>query len=222
MIGELFANLDLEWLELFERINAKEEITSILSRITNFEEVYPDQADIFRVFQLVKPSAIKVVILGQDPYHGPNQANGIAFSVKTGVKMPPSLRNIFRELKSDLNIDRTETDLSDWVKQGVFLLNSSLTVQKNKPGSHSKLGWENIIIKILQELCTINPKIIFCLWGNQAKKIYNNIRCIGVEVLASAHPSPFSFKRGFENSKPFSKINALLFANNQSVIKWSN
>lgn len=218
----LFLGLDQTWLDLFKKNNIKEDITQILAKIPDFKDVYPQPSEIFGVFKLIKPAEIKVIIIGQDPYHGKSQANGIAFSVCRDQKTPPSLRNIFKELQSDLNITRKNNDLQDWVRQGVFLINSCLTVQKNQPASHTDLGWEKVIIKIIDQLCQNNSKLIFCLWGNHAKKIYNNISYQNENVIVSAHPSPFSFKRGFEGSKPFSKINQLLRKSEQKEIVWND
>ncbi|WP_370456485.1 uracil-DNA glycosylase [Spiroplasma sp. BIUS-1] len=214
--------LSKEWLELFEKENIYKDIESILKKIKNYENIYPPKEDIFRVFKLINPKDIKVIIIGQDPYHGPNQANGIAFSVSNEVKAPPSLKNIFKELKNDLDIDHFKNnDLSNWVRQGVFLINSCLTVEKGEPNSHKNFGWDVVVTKILNEINKNNKDIIYCLWGNYAKKIYNSfVYKENEKVIFSAHPSPFSFKRGFENSKPFSKINEMLKNINQDVINW--
>ncbi len=165
-----------------------------------------------------------MIIIGQDPYHGPNQDNGIAFSVSNSVKMPPSLKNIFKELKYDLNIDNFKNnDLSNWVRQGVFLINYCLTVEKGNPNSHKDLGWDKVILKILNKINEINRDIIYCLWGNYAKKLYNSLVYKDkAKIIYSAHPSTFSFKKGFEKSKPFSKINSMLKNSNKKIINWEN
>ncbi|WP_158637916.1 uracil-DNA glycosylase [Spiroplasma monobiae] len=214
--------LDQEWIDLFLKKDIYKDIESILNKIEDFENVYPPQEDIFRVFKIIKPKDIKVVIIGQDPYHGPQQANGIAFSVSNNVKTPPSLKNIFKELKSDLDIDHfNNNDLLGWVKQGVFLINSCLTVKKGEPNSHKNLGWDKVILKILDEINNFNKDIIYCLWGNYAKKIYNSLVYKNEKkIIFSAHPSPFSFKNGFEKSNPFSKINLMLKSTNQKEINW--
>ncbi|WP_041618340.1 uracil-DNA glycosylase [Spiroplasma diminutum] len=215
--------LDREWIDLFSQNNIVEDIENILTKIEDYKEIYPPKEDIFRVFKLIKPSEIKVIIIGQDPYHGENQANGIAFSVYNKVKTPPSLKNIFKELKNDLNIDHFDNnDLSNWVKQGVFLINSCLTVEKGNPNSHKDLGWDKVILKILNNLTINNKDIIYCLWGNYAKKLYNSLVYKNEQMtIFSAHPSPFSYKNGFENSKPFSKINNILELNNNKKIDWN-
>ncbi|AGR40725.1 uracil-DNA glycosylase [Spiroplasma taiwanense] len=221
---EIFEKIDIEWIQIFKKNGIKNDIFSIFSKIKNINNIFPEPQEIFSVFKLIKPSEIKVIILGQDPYHGENQANGIAFSVSNRVKTPPSLRNIFKELKNDLGISHFENnDLSMWVKQGVFLLNTSLTVEKGLPNSHKNLGWNNVIIKILKAVNEFNNNIIYCLWGNYAKNLYNNLINGDNKIencIFSSHPSPFSYKNGFENSKPFSKINDLLVKKNQKAINW--
>ncbi|WP_425289577.1 uracil-DNA glycosylase [Spiroplasma endosymbiont of Dioctria linearis] len=216
--------LPKEWIDLFSDKDIIKDIENILNKIESFEYIYPKKDDIFRVFKLIKPKDIKVIIIGQDPYHGKKQANGIAFSVSNSVRTPPSLKNIFKELKSDLGIDHFQNnDLSNWVKQGVFLINSSLTVEKGLPNSHKDLGWDKVILKILNEINNLNENIIYCLWGNFAKKLYNSLVFKNEEkIIFSAHPSPFSFKNGFENSKPFSKINSMLKKNNDEEIYWED
>nr|WP_211282848.1 uracil-DNA glycosylase [Spiroplasma floricola] len=220
----MIEQLPKEWIELFLQDNIYNEIEVVLKKIENFENIYPLKEDIFKVFKLIKPKDIKVIIIGQDPYHGPNQANGIAFSVSNNVKTPPSLKNIFKELKSDLNIDHFKNnDLSNWVSQGVFLINSCLTVEKGNPNSHKDLGWDKIILKILNKINEINKDIIYCLWGNYAKKLYNSLVYKDErKIIYSPHPSPFSFKKGFEDSKPFSKINLMLKNINKKIINWEN
>ncbi|WP_339029920.1 uracil-DNA glycosylase [Spiroplasma endosymbiont of Cantharis nigra] len=220
----ILKELPKEWMDLFSAKDIIKDIESIFNNIESFENIYPEKDDIFRVFKLIKPKDIKVIIIGQDPYHGKKQANGIAFSVSNNVRTPPSLKNIFKELKSDLGIDHFQNnDLSNWVKQGVFLINSSLTVEKGIPNSHKDLGWNKVILKILNEINNLNENIIYCLWGNFAKKLYNSLVCKNEKkIIFSAHPSPFSFKRGFENSKPFSKINLMLKNNNEEKIYWED
>ncbi len=220
----ILKELPKEWIDLFSDKDIIKDIENILNKIESFEYIYPKKDDIFRVFKLIKPKDIKVIIIGQDPYHGKKQANGIAFSVSNSVRTPPSLKNIFKELKSDLGIDHFQNnDLSNWVKQGVFLINSSLTVEKGLPNSHKDLGWDKVILKILNEINNLNENIIYCLWGNFAKKLYNSLVFKNEEkIIFSAHPSPFSFKNGFENSKPFSKINSMLKKNNDEEIYWED
>lgn len=182
--------------------------------------VYPKKEDLFKALRLLNYADVKVVIVGQDPYHGEGEAHGLAFSVPEGIKIPPSLRNIFKELNNDLDIIRTKTDLTDWEKSGVLLLNSVLTVKKDTPGSHSKLGWQIFTDEIIKKLNERNKPLVFILWGNYAISkevlITNNKHL----VIKSVHPSPLSASRGFFGSKPFSKINDFLENNNIKKIEW--
>lgn len=182
--------------------------------------VYPKDVDVFKALRLTNYDSVKVVIIGQDPYHDENEANGLAFSVNNGVKAPPSLKNIFKELYNDLNIKRTNTDLSDWAKDGVLLLNSILTVVKDRPLSHKNIGWEQLTDNIIELLNKKEEPIVFILWGNYArskKVLINNKRHL---VIEGVHPSPLSASRGFFGSKPFSKTNSFLESNGISKIKW--
>ena len=182
--------------------------------------IYPKYENIFNALKLTDYDDVKVVILGQDPYHGENEAHGLSFSVTDGVKMPPSLRNIFKELENDLNIKRNKTDLTDWAKQGVLLLNAILTVVKDTPLSHKDKGWEIFTDKIIEELGKREEPIVFILWGNYArskKKLISNKNHL---IIESAHPSPLSASRGFFGSCPFSKTNDFLKKNNIDEIKW--
>lgn len=195
-----------------------------LVRFLNIENktktIFPKSEDLFRALKLTDYKDVNVVILGQDPYHGEKEANGLCFSVNHGVQSPPSLQNIFKELKSDLNIIRTDTDLSDWAKQGILLLNTVLTVEKDKAFSHRGKGWEMFTDRIIEKLNEKDDPIVFVLWGNAArskKALLTNKKHMIVE---SAHPSPLSYNKGFKDSKPFSKINALLKSVNKSEIKW--
>lgn len=182
--------------------------------------VYPKKEDLFKALRLLNYADVKVVIVGQDPYHGEGEAHGLAFSVPEGIKIPPSLRNIFKELNNDLDIVRTKTDLTDWEKSGVLLLNSVLTVKKDTPGSHSKLGWQIFTDEIIKKLNERNKPLVFILWGNYAISkevlITNNKHL----VIKSVHPSPLSASRGFFGSKPFSKTNDFLENNNIKKIEW--
>lgn len=185
--------------------------------------LYPPAEQIFSAFHLAPLKSIKVVILGQDPYHGPGQAHGLSFSVPSGIKkLPPSLKNIYKELNSDLGLPIATTgDLSPWAQQGVLLLNAMLTVEQKNAGSHQKQGWEvftNRVIELVSEYC---ENVVFVLWGAYAQKkemlIDTNKHC----VLKGIHPSPLSAHRGFFGSKPFSHINQYLKDNGCAVIDWS-
>lgn len=182
--------------------------------------IYPNRGNIYRALKLTSYNDVKVVILGQDPYHGENEANGLCFSVNNGVKIPPSLRNIFNELYDDIGIKRNNTDLSDWANQGILLLNTVLTVRKDTPFSHRGIGWEKFTDKIISLLNDKESPIIFILWGNAAiekkKLITNKIHYI----IESTHPSPLSYYRGFKGSKPFSEVNNILKSVNKDEIKW--
>ena len=182
--------------------------------------VYPPKRDILRALKLTDYNDVKVVILGQDPYHGENEANGLSFSVNEGIKLPPSLKNIYKELYDDLGITKTTGDLTSWANQGVLLLNSVLTVLKDTPTSHSKIGWQEYTDAIIKKLNEREKPIVFVLWGSYArskKVLITNKRHL---VLESVHPSPLSAYRGFFGSKPFSKINAFLEKNNIEKIEW--
>ena len=186
----------------------------------NKKEIYPKYNNIFNALRYTDYDDVKVVILGQDPYHGYNEAHGLSFSVKKGTPMPPSLQNIFKELENDLNIKKTDSDLTSWAKQGVFLLNSIMTVEKDKPLSHKDKGWEIFTDNIIKCLNEREKPIVFVLWGSYArskKVLITNKRHL---VLESVHPSPLSAYRGFFGSKPFSKINAFLEKNNIEKIEW--
>lgn len=182
--------------------------------------IYPKNEDLFKALKETSYNDTKVVILGQDPYHGENEANGLCFSVNHGIKTPPSLQNIFKELKNDLGIIRTDTDLIDWAKQGILLLNTVLTVEKDKAFSHRDKGWEIFTDEIIKKLNEKNDPIVFVLWGSAAKSkkalLTNNIH----KIVESAHPSPLSYYRGFSGSKPFSKVNNLLKSVNKVEIRW--
>ena len=183
--------------------------------------IYPNEKDIFNAFNYTPFAKVKVVILGQDPYHGNGQAHGLSFSVPNGVKTPPSLRNIFKELQADLNVPISSNgNLSHWAKQGVLLLNTTLTVREKKAGSHQKLGWENFTDKIIEKISKKKEGIIFLLWGAFAQRKSILIDAKKHHVLTAAHPSPFSAYRGFFGCKHFSKTNGILIKNNQQPIDW--
>ena len=182
--------------------------------------IFPEYKNIFNSLRLTDYDDVKVVIIGQDPYHGEGEAHGLCFSVQEGIKMPPSLGNIFKELKSDLGIIRTKTDLTDWAKQGVLLLNAIMTVEKDKPLSHKDKGWEIFTDNIIKYLNEREKPVIFVLWGSYARSKKELIDLDKHFVIESAHPSPLSASRGFIGSKPFSKINNILKETNQEIIKW--
>ena len=192
-----------------------------INQLYDKKVVYPEQDNIFKALKLTPYSNVKVVIVGQDPYHGENEANGLSFSVSPGIKLPPSLKNIYKELYDDLKIDRKDNgDLTDWAEQGVLLLNTVLTVEKDKPASHRNIGWELLTDYIIKTLNEKKEPIVFILWGNFAKnkaKLITNQRHL---IITSSHPSPFSARYGFFGSKPFSKANNFLISNDIRPIKW--
>ena len=182
--------------------------------------IYPEYKDIFNALRYTDYDDVKVVILGQDPYHGEHEAHGLSFSVKEGIPMPPSLRNIFKELKDDIGVDRTQTDLTDWAKQGVLLLNSIMTVVKDTPLSHKDKGWEIFTDSIITKLGEREKPLVFILWGNYARSKKVLIKNKNHLIIENVHPSPLSASRGFFGSKPFSKTNEFLEKNGISKINW--
>lgn len=185
------------------------------------QDIYPKGAHIFRAFDSVQFEKVKVVILGQDPYHGPGQANGLCFSVDNGIPLPPSLRNIFKELCQDLKMDQTpSSDLGTWAEQGVLLLNSTLTVRKNLAGSHQGKGWEIFTNSVIQKLNAHRENIVYMLWGSYAQKKANFLNEKRNLVLKSVHPSPLSAHRGFFGNGHFSRANEYLSKTGQRPIVW--
>ena len=183
---------------------------------------YPAGKDLFKAFNLTPLDQLKVVILGQDPYHGPNQAHGLCFSVPDTIKPPPSLMNIFKELTDDLGIKtkRANGNLESWARQGVFLLNTTLTVEKSKPLSHQKLGWDIFTDKVISVINEVKDHVVFILWGSFAQNKKDLIDSNKHLILTAPHPSPLSAHRGFFGSKPFSKTNAFLVSKQIDIIQW--
>jgi uracil-DNA glycosylase len=185
------------------------------------EAVYPKSDDVFKALHLTPYSKVKVVILGQDPYHGPGQAHGLSFSVPSGVALPPSLVNIFKELSSDLGTKPPESgDLSGWAKQGVLLLNAVLTVRARQAASHQNQGWEKFTDAILQSISDKPEHVVFILWGSFARAKKTLIDEKRHTIIESPHPSPLSAYSGFFGSKPFSRTNQALNAHHQKPINW--
>jgi uracil-DNA glycosylase len=183
--------------------------------------IYPEYDKIFRAFNLLTPTKVKVVIIGQDPYHGPNQANGLAFSVSPISKIPPSLVNIYKELVSDIGCEYPSNgDLESWAMQGVLMINSVLTVERGCPNSHKNKGWEEFTDSVIRRLSQYNEHIVFVLWGNPSQKKAILIDERKHLVLKAPHPSPLSAYRGFFGSKPFSKINNYLKEYKNEEISW--
>jgi len=203
--------------------------TANMSRLFQFiqeerlqKEIFPAQDLVFNAFNLTALSKLKVVILGQDPYHNIGQAHGLSFSVPKGIAIPPSLKNIYTELSTDIPgfQQPKHGDLTTWATQGVLLLNATLTVRAHEPGSHQKKGWEQFTDQIIQQLSDQCPHIVFLLWGNYAIKKSVLINQQKHLILTSVHPSPLSVYRGFFGSKPFSKTNAFLVKNHLEPIDW--
>lgn len=194
----------------------------IINHEYDTKTIYPPKEDIFAALKNTPFKDVKVVIVGQDPYHGEGEAMGLSFSVHDGIKLPPSLKNIYQELKDDLGYEPVKSgDLTKWTKEGVLLLNATLTVVKDTPNSHSKLGWglfTDYIIKVLNEK---EEPVVFILWGNFARSKKEFITNKKHLVIESAHPSPFSARNGFFGSRPFSKTNEFLKKNNIEEIDWN-
>lgn len=183
--------------------------------------IFPPKNYIFNALKLTPYSNVKVVIVGQDPYHGVGEAHGLSFSVQKGIKVPPSLQNIYKELYDDLKVPiRNDGDLTDWAKEGVLLLNAVLTVVKDMPASHRNLGWERLTDYIIKVLNEKEEPVVFILWGNFAKEKAKYITNPKHLIITSPHPSPFSARYGFFGSKPFSKANEFLEKNNRGKIDW--
>ena len=184
--------------------------------------IFPPKDYIFNALKLTPYNNTKVVIVGQDPYHGEGEAHGLSFSVQEGIKIPPSLQNIYKELYDDLNIPIAKTgDLTKWAKEGVLLLNAVLTVEKDKPASHRNIGWERLTDYIIKLLNEKEEPVVFILWGNFAKEKAKYITNKRHLIIASPHPSPFSARNGFFGSKPFSKTNNFLKEHNLKEIDWN-
>jgi len=186
------------------------------------KEIYPKSSEIFNAFNHCDFNEVKVVIIGQDPYHGKGQANGLCFSVNNNIPKPPSLVNIFKELENDLSkkFDSENGNLERWARQGVFLLNTTLTVEKNKPMSHSTIGWDIFTDKVIEILNKDSENLVFILWGNHAQKKIEKINISNHMIIKSVHPSPLSAHRGFFGSKPFTKTNNYLKSKHISEINW--
>ena len=186
------------------------------------QEVYPPGPLIFNAFNSTDLETVKVVIIGQDPYHGPGQAHGLSFSVQKGIKPPPSLINIYKEIETDLGISmpRGNGDLSHWANQGVLLLNASLTVRANQPNSHSGIGWQTFTDQVIRLLSEQKNHLVFLLWGNFAKEKGQHIDEKKHLVLKAAHPSPFAADKGFFGCRHFSKTNEYLTKNGKEPIDW--
>ena len=213
-----------EWYEILQKEMQKEyflKLTNFIEKEYNNNVIYPPKHNVFNALNICSFKNIKVVILGQDPYHGYGQAHGLAFSVKQNIKTPPSLKNILKELTQDIKCDiPKKSDLSNWAKQGVLLLNSVLTVREKKAVSHQKKGWEIFTNNIVRTISQEKQGIIFMLWGNYAKEKMHFIDDSKHYILTAAHPSPLSAYNGFFGCKHFSKTNLILKQQNKKTINW--
>ena len=214
-----------DWDNILSDIYDKEYFQEIKEKVRyeyNNKIIFPPANKVFYALRMTSYKDTKVVILGQDPYHGVGEANGLAFSVNDGIRIPPSLQNIYKELNADLGINIPNTgNLEPWAREGVLLLNSVLTVEKDKPASHKNIGWETFTDSIIRKLNEKEEPVVFILWGNFAKSKKSLITNPKHLVLESSHPSPFSVHYGFFGSKPFSKTNEFLRKNNLKEIDWT-
>ena len=218
-------NFPYSWLEPLGKEFCEDFLLEMEQKFLKLEErgasIFPPKTSIFRALDLVNFSEAKVLILGQDPYHGLGQANGLSFSVNKEISIPPSLKNIFLELKNDINIPiSTHGDLTSWAVQKILLLNSALTVEEGAPNSHRKMGWEKLTNKIISRLSQ-RGNMIFVLWGQHAQKKYKLINQKQNHILIAPHPSPLSAYRGFFGCKHFSRINKILRDSGSSEINWN-
>ncbi|SMD17472.1 uracil-DNA glycosylase [Pedobacter nyackensis] len=218
--------IEESWLKVLNEEFKKPYMVALKAFLLEEEQkghtIYPESADIFNALNHIPFDQVKVVILGQDPYHGTGQAHGLSFSVQKGIKVPPSLRNIYKELATDIpgfSIP-AHGNLTQWANQGVLLLNATLTVRANEAGSHQKKGWETFTDKVITELSKKRSGLIFLLWGKYAQNKAALIDQTKHTIIAAAHPSPLSAYNGFLGSGPFSRTNAKLIEQGQSPINW--
>jgi uracil-DNA glycosylase len=213
-----------DWAELLETETEQpyyREMRALLVQEYESQTVYPKMEHVFNALHYTAYADVKAVILGQDPYHGPNQAHGLSFSVQPGVRVPPSLQNIYKELKEDMGCPIPQHGyLAPWAKQGVLLLNAVLTVQAGHPNSHQKIGWERFTDRIIAALNDRDKPVVFILWGKHAQNKAHFIDHTRHYVIATAHPSPFAARRGFFGSRPFSKTNEFLRSVGSQEIDW--
>lgn len=225
MTPQISPQIDPSWKqELKEEFNAPyfARLREFLLKEKQEQTIYPPGAQIFAAFNHTPFEAVNVVILGQDPYHGPGQANGLSFSVAKGVTQPPSLKNIFKEIHNDLGIDLPKNgDLSPWADQGVLMLNAVLTVRHKQPASHQKQGWETFTDAVIRTISDQKEGVIFMLWGNFAKSKQALIDQNKHHILTAAHPSPFSAHNGFFGCQHFSKANEILSKQGKQPIDWT-
>ncbi len=223
-VEKVIPKMPLQWANVLSKEFEKPyfmNLKKLLSIENKKHSIFPEKKNIFKSLELTPYFRVKVVIIGQDPYHGQGQANGLAFSVNNGVKIPPSLRNIFKELNRDLNIKKSlNGDLKNWANQGVLLLNSTLTVRSGEPNSHDYIGWGQFTNSIIQLLSDSKSGIVFLLWGKFAQEKTKLIDQNKHYILSTTHPSPFSAHKGFIGSNHFSDTNKILIRNNHTPIEW--
>ena len=201
--------------------NYYQELQAFVQKRRAEVRVFPEEKNVFNALELTPFESVKVVILGQDPYHGFGQAHGLSFSVQKGIPLPPSLKNIYKELQEDIGGELpTEGDLSHWAKQGVLLLNTVLTVEEGNANSHKGMGWERLTNRLIESLNKLKHPVIFILWGKPAQDKEKLITNPNHVLLKAPHPSPLSAYRGFFGSKPFSRVNDILMQQGQSPIRW--
>lgn len=212
------------WYELLKPELTSQQFKNLQDFLTeeyNTKKIYPTPENVFNALNLVKYNDVKVVIIGQDPYHQPGQAHGLSFSVQNGIKLPPSLVNIYKEIENEIGKKScTNGDLTAWAKQGVLLLNSVLTVRDSQPNSHKNMGWEKITSRVVELLSKREKPVVFLLWGANAIAIGKNIDRSKHLVLTCAHPSPLSAYNGFFGCNHFVKANEFLIKNNETPIEW--
>ena len=222
---DIWRMLPAPWREFLADTPAQkylEQTAEFLIRELNQATVYPPRDEWFTAFRLTPPQEVRAVILGQDPYHEEGQAHGLAFSVPAGVTVPPSLRNIFKELESDLGIRRPACgDLTNWAKNGVLLLNTVLTVRAGTAGSHAGRGWENFTDTVIKTLSATNSRRVFIFWGAWAGRKSELVETPRNKIISSPHPSPLSASRGFFGSRPFSTCNEFLAGCGADTIPWN-
>ena len=214
----------LTWNEILAEEMQKDyyqDLQAFVQKRRDEVRVFPEEKNVFRALELTPFESVKVVILGQDPYHGFGQAHGLSFSVQKGIPLPPSLRNIYKELQEDIGGGLPiEGDLSHWAQQGVLLLNTVLTVEEGNANSHKGKGWERLTNRLIDSLNELNHSVIFILWGKPAQDKEKLITNPNHVILKAPHPSPLSAYRGFFGSKPFSKVNNILIQQGQTPIRW--
>jgi len=219
-------DLEASWLQILKGEFEKDYMIKLKQTLKDEKQagykIYPKGSDIFNAFTQTPFNQVKVVIIGQDPYHGPGQAHGLSFSVQRGVRIPPSLQNIYKELVTDIPgfVIPPHGDLTEWANQGVLLLNATLTVREGEANAHQKSGWETFTDKVISEISDKKEGVIFILWGSFAKSKARFIDAKKHTILTGVHPSPLSAHAGFFGSKPFSKTNAVLISEGKKPIDW--